>query len=281
MRGAMEEQQVLLSMVWKFWTDEVKEHKADGDTAAALKAVQDRLNSFEQAQKENAGKFMTRMAAGSEASLKNLILEAWIKFHVEYAANREMEDQVKAAEKKLKEHMDAKKDEAKAVLDRMLASSEHGLLAMIIQNWVAWLKDEKKEKELEYQLNGANDKFKSLNARQKAGANKLQGRVNEQMNMNILQRCLNFWIIETKAEKLEKYYVNKLKKKRAQLEGVQNLFRSFAQQLEANLGDSEDEGSSRHRRHKKNSVSGGKGDKGAAYGQEALPDINAKAPVVA
>jgi len=223
---------------------------------------------------------MTRMAAGSEASLKNLILEAWIKFHQDYMANKEMEDQVKAAEKKLKEHMDAKKDEAKAVLDRMLASSDHGLLSLIVQTWVSWLKDEKKEQELEFELNKANDKFKSLNARQKAGANKLQGRVNEQMNMNIMQRILNFWIIETKAEKLSKYYVNKLKKKRAQLEGVQNLFRSFAQQLEANLGDSEDEGSSRgHRRHKKNSVSGS-ATKGGAD-PAALPDINQRSYGVA
>merc|ERR1719337_174311 len=90
MRGAMEDQEVLLHMVWKFWVDEVKERKADGDTAEQLKLVQDRLNSFEQAQKENAGKFMTRMAAGSEASLKNLILEAWIKFHQDYMANKEM-----------------------------------------------------------------------------------------------------------------------------------------------------------------------------------------------
>merc|ERR1719443_1510589 len=137
-------------MVWKFWVDEVNEHKADGDTAAALKALQDKMANFEQQQKENAGKFMTRMAAGSEASLKNLCLEAWIKFHQDYAADREQEEKVKEAERKFKEHMDAKKDEAKAVLDRMLSASDHGLQSLIIQNWAQWLKEEKKQKELEF-----------------------------------------------------------------------------------------------------------------------------------
>merc|ERR1719199_497560 len=118
------------------------------------------MASFESAQKEKAGQFMTRMASGNEESLKNLCLEAWIKFHGDYAQDKELEDKVKEAERKFKEHMDAKKDEAKAVLDRMLASSDHGLESMIIQNWFSWLKEEKKQKELEHALNSANSKFK-------------------------------------------------------------------------------------------------------------------------
>merc|ERR1719311_166823 len=214
----MEETEVLLHMVWKCWMDEVNERKADGDTAAALKAAQDKLNSFEQSQKEKAGQFMTRMAAGSEASLKNLCLEAWIKFHADYAADREMEERVKEAEKKFKEHMDAKKDEAKAVLDRMLAASDHGLLSLIIQNWASWLKDEKKQKELEFALNEAESKFKSLNARQRGGAHGVQNRVNEQQNLNLLQRVFNFWLIETKANRIESHYNNKYESKRRQLQ---------------------------------------------------------------
>ena len=44
-------------------------------------AMQDKMDSFEAAQKENAGKFMTRMASGNDESLKNLCLESWIKYH--------------------------------------------------------------------------------------------------------------------------------------------------------------------------------------------------------
>lgn len=276
MRGAMEDTEVLLHMVWKFWCDDIALTKKDGDSAAAVKAVQDKLSSFEQSQRENAGKFMTRMAAGNDESLKNLCLEAWIKYHQEYAQNKEMEDQVKAQGLALKKHMDLKKDEAKTVLDRMLAGTAQGLLSLIVQNWAIWLKEEKTEKELEMALNSANDKFKSLNQRQKGGAKNLQNRVNEQINMNSMQRIYNMWIIETKTNKLENYYIGKLKKKRLQLEGVQNLFRSFAQQLEQNLGDSDDDESRRsQRRSKKKSVDGGSKGKGAD--EVLLPDINQKA----
>merc|ERR1719310_692957 len=74
------ENDALLSMIMKLWMDEVKMRKADGDTAEELKALQDKMAAFESAQKEKAGQFMTRMAAGNEESLKNLCLEAWIKF---------------------------------------------------------------------------------------------------------------------------------------------------------------------------------------------------------
>merc|ERR1719443_2043751 len=182
-------------MVWKFWVDEVNEHKADGDTAAELKALQDKMAAFEQQQKENAGKFMTRMASGNEASLKNLCLEAWIAFHKDYLTHKEEEEAVKNREAAFKKHMDEKKDQAKEVFDRMLASSDHGLMSMIIQNWSSWLKEEKKAKELEYHLQQAEGKFKSLNGRQAGNARGVQGRVNEQMNLNIMQRIFMNWII--------------------------------------------------------------------------------------
>jgi len=232
------------------------------------------LNSFEASQRENAGKFMTRMAAGNDESLKNLCLEAWIKFHQEYAAHREEEERVKKAEHDFKAHMDAKKDEAKAVMDRMLAGTDHGLLSMIIQNWCSWLKEEKKTKELEYALNEASEKFKSLNGRQKAGAHGAQNRVNELMNMNLLQRLVNFWIVETKANRVENHYNTKYESKKRQLQGVQNLFKSFAMQLEQNLGGDEDSSSRTNRKSKRHtSEKSGKPAKGSD--ENSLPPIAA------
>lgn len=274
MRGAMEETDVLMHFVWKTWLDEVKEHKADGDTAAQLKAVQDKLNSFEQSQKENAGKFMTRMAAGSEASLKNLCLEAWIKFHGEYAQNAEMEEAVKKAEQEFKKHMDAKKDEAKVVLDRMLASSDHGLLSMMIQNWAVFVKEEKKQAELEFALQQAESKFKSLNGRHKGAAHGMQNRVNEQMNANMMLRVFTFWWIETKTNRVAAHYNSKYETKKKQLTGIQQLFKSFAMQLEQSLDRDDDSSSRMSRRGRGKSMTKGEGS-------VSLPDIHQKGPPVA
>jgi hypothetical protein len=235
--------------------------------------MQAKMDSFEKAQKEKAGQFMTRMASGNDASLKNLCLEAWIKFHQDYLKDKELEDQVKASEAAFKSHMDAKKDEAKQVLDRMLASSDNGLLQLIMQNWAQYYQEEKKQKELEYTLADSQNKFKSLNARQKAGAANVQGRVNEQIKMNLCLRVLNCWIVETKGNRVENHYNSKYESKRRQLHGVQNLFKSFAMQLEQNLGQDDDSSSRTFRRSAKN-----KGMSKGADGSVSLPDIHQRTP---
>jgi hypothetical protein len=276
----MADSEALLQTIWKIWVDEVAEHKKDGDTAAAMKEMQDKMNALESAQKAKAGQFMTRMAAGNDASLKNLCLEAWIKFHGDYAKNKEFEDQVRAQEAAFKAHMDAKKDEAKAVLDRMSASSETGLMALMMQNWIQYYTEEKKSKELEYQLQASQGKFKSLNDRQKAGASNMQGRVNEQMSANLMMRCMSAWLIETKIYRVETHYKAKYESKRRQLQGVQNLFKSFAMQLEQNLGQDDDSSSrtdrgSKHRSKKsQKEAKGGEGMTKGGEGTVSLPDIH-------
>jgi hypothetical protein len=273
MRGAMEETEVLMHFVWKTWVDEVKERKGDGDTAAQLKALQAKMAGFEQSQKENAGKFMTRMAAGSEASLKNLCLEAWIKFHQDYAADRETEEAVKKAEAEFKRLREAKKDEGKSVLNNMLAASDHGLMALIMQNWALFWKEEKQQAELEYALSQAQAKFKTLNGKQKGAAHGMQNRVNEQMNANIMLKVFSYWYIETKTNRVESHYNSKYETKKKQLTGIQQLFKSFAMQLEQSL-DREDDSSSRMSRRGKKSMT--KGD-----GSVSLPDIHQKGAPVA
>jgi hypothetical protein len=274
-RFHMADTEALLHTVWKIWVDDVAQTKMDGDTAEQMKAMQAKMDDMDKAQRNKAGQFMTRMAAGNEASLKNICLEAWIKFHQDYAKDKELEDQVKASEAAFKAHMDAKKDEAKAVLDRMSASSDTGLMALMMQHWVQLWSDEKKSKELEYALSENENRFKSLNGRQKAGAANLQGRVNEQINANMMQRCLNAWLVETKVTRVDKHYTNKYESKKRQLQGVQNLFKSFAMQLEQNLGTDDDSSSRTHRTGQKKSKSQGmaKGD-----GSVSLPDIHQKVP---
>lgn len=268
----MADGQALLQTVLKFWKDEVEVHKRDGDTAGQMKAMQEKMDAMEQAQKTKAGQFMTRMAAGNEASLKNLMLEAWIKFHEDYAKNKEFEDEVRSKEAAFKAHMDAKKDEAKAVMDRMQGASDTGLMSLMMSNWVQYYKDEKKSRELEYQLQQSTDKFKSLNGRQKAGASNMQNRVNEQMSANLMMRCFNSWLIETKVYRVETHYKAKYDSKRRQLQGVQNLFKSFAMQLEQNLGQDDDSSSRTDRggKHRGKKSSMAKGSEGSV----SLPDIH-------
>merc|ERR1719231_489490 len=111
---------------------------------------------------------------------------------------------------------------------------------MIFQNWTTWLKEEKKQAELEFAMQQAENKFKNLNGRQKGAAHGMQNRVNEQMNANIMQRVFNNWLQETKTNLVESKFNKAIESKRRQLAGVQNLFKSFAMQLEQNLGGDDD-----------------------------------------
>jgi hypothetical protein len=272
----MEETEQLMHTVWKFWKDEVEQHKADGDTAEQLKLIQDKMAQFESGQKQKAGQFMTRMASGNDLSLKNICLEAWIKFHEDYAKDREMEEQVKKSEAAFKDHLAKKKDEARSVLDKMSAGSETGLMAISIQHWVQYVTEEKKTKEMEYALMEAEGRFKNLNGRQKAGAHNMQNRVNEQIAANLYQRIFNAWLIETRVNRVDKYYNSKMDSKRKQLAGVQNLFKSFAMQLEQGLGSNDDDSSGRTYRtrpDKRSTKSLSKGGEGTV----SLPDIHQRA----
>jgi len=276
MRGVMEEKEVLLHMVWKIWTDEVNEHKAGGDTAAALNALQKKMADFESAHKAKAGQFMTRMASGNDASLTNLCLESWINYHQNYAQDREAEEKAKLAEQNFKKHMDEKKEQAQEVMNRMLAGSDQGLLSMVLHNWVSVIEETKKANELEAHLAEHGAKFKSLNGRQKAGAHGAQTRVNDQIASNLCQRVWNCWIMETKANKVDSKYTSKYETKKKQLLGVQNLFKSFAMQLEQNLGQDDDSSSRTERKSRKHREKGEKGMIKGADGTVSLPDINQK-----
>merc|ERR1719183_894833 len=128
---------------------------------------------------------------------------------------------------------------------------------------------------MEYKLQEAESKFKSLNGRQKAGAKNVQGRVNEQIQANLLQRVLNNWLVETRVNRIECHYNAKYESKRRQLQGVQNLFKSFAMQLEQNLGGDDDSSSRTNRRSTR--AKHGK-DRGMTRGDGSvsLPDIHQK-----
>merc|ERR1712139_591277 len=161
----------------------------------------------------------------------------------------------------------------KAVLNRIQGSSDSGLIAMCMQNWVAYFVDGKKDREMQSALEEQTQKFKAMNQRQSGNASKMQGRVNEQMNQNLLMKAMSAWVIDTKVDRVTKYYDKKVASKRSQINSVQSLFKNFASELERGLGGNDDDSSGRDRgrRSKKDKYpipSGG-------YPDSSLPEIKA------
>merc|ERR1719375_1553077 len=103
-----------------------------------------------------------------------------------------------------------------------------------MQYWIQ-SHNEDKAREMEEKMNAANDRFSSLNGRQKDSAKSVQQRINEQMNTNMVMRVLSEWLIETKQNRVTAYYSQKVESKQRQLHSVQSMFKSFATQLDQGL----------------------------------------------
>merc|ERR1712014_224068 len=113
--------------------------------------------------------------------------------------------------------------------------------------WCDYIKEEKDDRKAQDLLNEQAAKFSNMASRQLGNARGVQTRVNEQMKINLLVRIMNVWILETKVNRVEKHYTNKMEGKRRQLQSVQTLFKSFALQLEQGLGNVDGDSSGRTR----------------------------------
>merc|ERR1712224_352854 len=178
---------------------------------------------------------------GSDNALLTVVIGSWKDFIADYKKNKDMEDAVKQQEQQIQEFLLKKKEEAKGVLDKMNAATDSGLVEHCVSTWVQNYKDEKEAQKLEQLMNGADDRFASLNGRQKDNAKGVMSRVNEQMELNCMLKCFSNWATDTKLERIMRHYNSKMDSKKQQLQSVQHLFKNFAQQLDQGLkneGDS-------------------------------------------
>merc|ERR1712232_1288504 len=165
-----------------------------------------------------------------------------------------------------------KKEETKKVMERMAAGTDAGLLTMVFSCWVQAAIENRKDREMEEQMAKKNGLFKSLQDRQKGNAAGVQGRVNEQMKINLMLQCFLAWYTDTKVNHVERTYAQKIEGKRRQLKSVESLFKSFAKQIGEGLGNLDGGESSGRSSRVKSSKSGMKKN---VSGTNSLPDIHA------
>lgn len=240
-RLCLGENEAALRDAWHSWTTEVRSRKGNGDSADDLKKAQARLAAFNESAQINAKKAMARIAGNSEGALKAMSFQGWLEARRVMKQDREMEEAVKLTEQKLKKHMNSKKLERRQIMERMTGSTDSGLKLLYFRHWIDFEKEEKKAREMDEATEGQDRRFDMLNTRQKNGTMNIQSRVNEQAIFNITFRFFSSWLLETKVNNLMRIFHHKYTTKKKQLQGVQNLFKSFAVQLEQNLGGVEND----------------------------------------
>eukprot|EP00927_Polykrikos_kofoidii_P077653 TRINITY_DN74576_c0_g1_i1.p1 TRINITY_DN74576_c0_g1~~TRINITY_DN74576_c0_g1_i1.p1 ORF type:complete len:672 (+),score=148.75 TRINITY_DN74576_c0_g1_i1:49-2016(+) len=246
-RTAAEGDDGLLRVVWGAWALCMNVHKRDGDTIGRVKELERKMAETKDGCSGKARKFLAKMVGERTTTLLGHVMATWVSFHIDYNKDKAFEDQVKATEKLLQEHMSKKKDGAMSVMMRFTGESDSGLKSNAMKAWTQQIADAKRERFLADTMDSADGKFNSLVQRQRSTAKGIQSRVNEQMSTNLLCRTIAAWHMESKCQHIEKYYSTKMESKRRQLQSVQSLFKSFARQLEEGLGNIDGDSSARTR----------------------------------
>merc|ERR1712048_1325252 len=111
--------QGLMTVVWGSWLKVVQEEKAAKEAEQKLMAAEANMSEWQKRKKEEAKAVFARVAAGNDMGLLDTCLTAWYRVLLEEKSIREAEKRLAAADGKMKEWQQRKKDEAKAVFARM------------------------------------------------------------------------------------------------------------------------------------------------------------------
>mmetsp|Transcript_74225 Transcript_74225/g.172168 ORF Transcript_74225/g.172168 Transcript_74225/m.172168 type:complete len:531 (+) Transcript_74225:3-1595(+) len=222
----------LLSECFRVWIKDLQDEKEARSARGHVEHVQQRMGNLKAAQKANAKKSMMRLGAANEDSMKSMVFQAWISFREEEKKARDFEVQVKAQQEKMQQFMAKKSKEAKGVLTKMAGASEGGLLFAALQAWMDDVKGARKAREAEEFMNKQMTKLANLNTRQKSNANSSAQKANGLEAENTMMHIFMNWHIETLLGRLIRFYSGQMDAKGKQLEAVQSMFKTFAQQLE-------------------------------------------------
>jgi len=225
----------LVAEIWHTWVVEIVGNKRTSEDIANIAELEAKLANVQKSQAENTKRVMARMTGDSNNALVSFCLQAWISFHKDYLKNKEMEDAVKAEEKRVQEFMQAKGDSAKSIMQAASGASATGLLSTVMTAWVKLYQENKLEAEMCEMLNGADSKFTMFGDRSKESGMSALDKAAYHLNLLVMIRCWGAWRADTKIMGVHRNYHNRVEAKRQQLLGVQQMFRNFASELETGL----------------------------------------------
>jgi len=236
-RGAATGDMGLLQEVLRIWYKYVVGEGHSRSMDAALAEAQAKFNGAQQSAKDASKSVMNRMNAGNDAALVTLCFQTWVAVGEELKKDKEIDALAKQAEAQYKEFMAKKSGEARGVLDRMSSGSDSGLCHVILTAWTEVVKEEKASREMEALMAGQEARFKSLNQNQKGNAKSIASKTHQQEEENMIMSFFYAWATEARVQRMIKHYGDKLDQKKHQLESVQTMFKSFANQLEQGIGN--------------------------------------------
>lgn len=214
---------------------ELADYKAEQKTKEEAAELEKKLAGFAAGARDNAKSVLARMNAGNAEGLKVMVWKAWSGYIEEYKKNKDLEDKVKAAEKRMAEFQAKQKEGSMSVLNKMSAATESGLIQSVFHEWKEVYEDEKRQAEMEEAMGEKAGKLGNFASRNKGTAMHEMNRMLAVSEASLLLAVFHFWKRDTKVERMRRYGRDKNKKRKDQLIGVKGLFKNFAGELEAGL----------------------------------------------
>merc|ERR1719491_171482 len=227
--------QNLVQEVFNLWKDDIIEAKQNLASAGQVAELEARLKACAGQQAENAKKVLARCGAATEQGLRDMCWHEWKSFHEEYLKNKELEDAVKAEEKRIAQFMKDHSQNAQGLLSAMSSSTDTGLVSSSFQAWREYYVEEKRINEYAEVMRQQKSTLNSFGDRNKKGAKNAMERAHEHGLTMLYLKVWGAWRLDTRVEQLLRVHGGRIDGKRQQLLGVQQMFRNFAGQLETSI----------------------------------------------
>ncbi|CAE7350280.1 unnamed protein product [Symbiodinium natans] len=211
---AKQKDTVLLQQWLALWQREVGAPSIEGCATERVKQVLGRVYSTAKKQADNASRVMTRQAREQQAALLGETWALWLCYVSDCQKERLFERDVKCFEIRMKEHLRQKTHEAKAIFERVGSATRTGLLASIVWAWQCCATEGKKLQSMQTHVDAADEEADGLKTRQSTAICNAQSRATKLMDTGLVVSVLSAWCRETKENRLEKLYTNKVDSKR-------------------------------------------------------------------
>jgi len=205
------------------------------------------------------------VAAASDTGLIAACLRSWQSEVGSKQKEAQLQQWLVATRRKIQELREVNHGLTRTTCARLAEQFDVGLLSIAWRSWVETLQEAKQSTTMAESLSSVQGKLSSFGAKNAASANKCMQQAADYLDEVTMLRCFHAWRLDQSMSMIASKHGSVIEGKRAQLQNVQHMFRTFALTLEAEAQEMKKHSWKRERR------SHSKGENTVS-----LPDIHAR-----
>lgn len=179
---------------WKTFVKQMKfENEIRKEYAERIDEAERRLSEYKESRLGNVRGVMMKKAMANEQGLQMDVFRYWKDEAKEQKWNRENVDKVLELNQKLAAMQSSQSENAKKVLMRISMDSENALITMVWQSFVVHHQDYRKNKEMEDQVELAEQRIAVFLKTKSEGARKVLEKMTGSTDSGLIQMCFGAW----------------------------------------------------------------------------------------